>query len=163
MDVRPKLSKANEQRLSGQEFIVLVNAILEKDAKVRFRALGNSMKPFVKNGDLVTLKALSNRLPGLGDVIACPHPETKKLVVHRVIRLADGGCVVKGDGNRHTDGFVSTEEILGILSRIERNGRVAGFGLGWERRFIALLSRNSWWRRLLLPAWKVIRPIFRRS
>jgi hypothetical protein len=46
---------------------------------------------------------------------------------------------------------------------VQRNGTEVFFGLGQERFLIAFLGRRGLLLSLILPVWKVIRPIIRRS
>lgn len=143
---KPELHVAHVGDLPAQLFCRLLDQVLRDNVAVRFRAFGTSMEPTIKDGDLVTLQPV-NRQPRLGDTVACRHPETGKLVVHRVVRKSDQTYTIKGDTNHAVDGVVSKEDIMGLVGRIERSGRKVRFGLGPERRLIALASRLGLWRR----------------
>ena len=51
-------------------------------------------------------------------------------MVHRVVGRQRTGFVVQGDGNGCTPEIVSSENILGRLVKVERDGRHVRLGLG---------------------------------
>ena len=162
---KPEFSviKGGDLSLSGRALVELPRAVLHRGAAVRFQAKGFSMSPFIKNKDVVTISPLQGKRPGLGDIIAFVHPETKGLCIHRVVRRKDGFCLTKGDNISETDEFVPRENILGFVTRVERDGKQVFLGLGPERFLIAFLGYRSLLFPLLLPLWKVVRPFLRRS
>jgi hypothetical protein len=155
--------KGSELPLSGRALVEILRAVLDKGAAVRFQAKGFSMSPFIKNMDVVTISPLQGKRPGLGDIIAFVHKETDGLCVHRIVRATSGVYITKGDNISETAECVPRENILGFVGKVEREGREAFLGLGPERFLIAFLGRRGLLLPLLLPVWKVIRPIMKRS
>ena len=162
---RPEFSlvKGSELSLSGPALVQLLRAVLGKGAPVRFRAKGFSMSPFIKNEDMVTLSPLQAASPGMGDVIAFVLQGTDKLCVHRVVGKKGDFYVTKGDNTSEADESVPKENILGFVTRVERDGKEVFLGLGPERFLIALLGRRGLLSPFILPVWKVIRAIIKRS
>jgi signal peptidase I len=162
---KPKFAvvKGRDLPLSGPVLVQVLRAVLDKGAPVRFRAKGFSMSPFIKNEDVVTLSPLQNASPGVGEVIAFVLQGKDKLCVHRVVGKKGGIYVTKGDNSSEADESVPRENILGSVTRVERNGKEVFFGLGPERFLIAFLGRRGLLLSLILPVWKVIRPIIKRS
>ena len=122
------------------------------------------MAPFIRDGDVITVTPLLNRLPGVGEVFAFMHPHNGKLVVHRVVARRKAEVVILGDNDATcTDGNVPLENLLGRVTGIERNGKPVWLGLGRERTLIAWLSRVRWliplqgwlaaWRKRCLKVW----------
>lgn len=128
------------QKLSKDLLAGLVQQLLEQGQAVRFIAPGISMLPFIHSGDILTISPLKSGVPHLGDVVAFIHPENKALIIHRVIQRRGGIYWIKGD-NGGCAQAVQSHFIIGFLSQVEREGKEIHFGLGGERRFIALLSR----------------------
>lgn len=139
-----KVRKGTELALSGKCLLELMLEVLKRGVPFRFHAKGFSMSPFIKNGDLVTVFPLEDSGPVSGDVVAFIHPTTKKLAVHRIIGKKKGLFLVKGDNIPETDGLILRDDILGLVRRVEREGKRAFIGLGPERYIIALVSR---WRK----------------
>ncbi len=157
------LVKGSDLSLSGPALVQLLAAVLDKGAAVRFQAKGFSMSPFIKNKDVVTISPLQGKPPGLGHIIAFVHKETDGLCIHRIVRLKDSFYVTKGDNISETAEYVPRENILGLLTRVERTGKEVFLGLGPERLLIAYLGRRGLLLPLLLPVWKVLRAAMKRS
>jgi len=123
------------------------------------------MVPFIRDGDTVTIAPLTSRLPGLGEVVAFSYPPElgSRLVVHRVVGRRRSGFIVRGDGNGSTSEMVSSENMLGRVARVERDGRCVRLGLGPERWLIAWLSRSRVLWSFVWPVWRAIRQIFKLS
>ena len=62
---------------------------------------------------------------------------------------------VKGDATSFEDGWFEQDQVLAWVSHVERLGRPARWGLGWERWAIATLSRM----RLLPPLGRAVRAL----
>jgi len=105
------------------------------------------MAPFIRDGDVLTVRPCPNARPRMGDVAAIIHPVSQQLLVHRVVGRKSDSCVTQGDNTSETDGLIPESHILGALASIERNGARVRFGLGAERFLIAGLVRI----RLLRP------------
>ena len=121
------------------------------------------MAPFIRDGDVITVYPFQHTLPDVGEVVAFTYPEEEKLVVHRVVDRHQTEIFVQGDNvPEFSDGIIPAEDLLGRVTRIERNGHDIWLGLGPERIVIAWLSRV----RLLVPlrywlaSW--VRPFSRR-
>lgn len=122
-----------------------MTAVLGKGAKFRFKARGTSMTPFVLSGDLITITPQRKKTIQVGKIVAFRRPEDEKVVVHRVVAVSAINVLINGDDQpRYSDGWVAKENIIGEVTRIERNGRSVWLGLGFERYLIAFLSRKGW-------------------
>lgn len=154
--------KGVELKLSGTALVELLQAVLDKGVPVRFRAKGFSMTPFIKDDDVITVAPLSDALPRLGDVLAFIHPQTERIVVHRVVGKKGIYFLVKGDNTSDSDGLISKTDILGCVTRVERDGKKIFLGLGPERCLIAFFTRRRLLIPFLYPIWRMVRPIIRR-
>jgi signal peptidase I len=153
-------AETEEIALSARALADLAQAVLKKDRPFRFLARGFSMSPFIRDGDILTISPVPSNALTLGDVAAVIHPETRKLVIHRVTALSETSVVIQGDNSPSADKPIPRTDILGRVSRVERNGRSVSLGLGPERVVIARLARlrhRPWLRPLL----KIARPIFK--
>lgn len=155
--------KGSDLPLSGRALVDLLRAVLHKGAPARFQAKGFSMAPFIKNKDLVTVSPLLTGRPGLGEIVAFVHPETQGLCIHRIVSKKDDLYVTKGDNRFETEERVPIENILGSVTRVERDGKQVFLGIGTERFLIATLTRRSLLFPLLFPLWRIVRPFMRRS
>lgn len=141
-----------ELSLSGETFIELSEAILDRRAALRFKARGFSMSPFIRDGDVLTVSSPEKSAIRYGDVVFFIHPENRKAAAHRIVGVKKGLYLAKGDNTWSIDGFVSQTDILGRITGIERSNKRVYFGLGPEKFLIALLSRTKILIPLLLPA-----------
>jgi hypothetical protein len=119
------------------------------------------MSPFIKDGDMITISSAPSFLPRLGDVIAFIHPKTERLLIHRVVRKIGDACLVKGEKALQPDGLIERRDMIGIITRVEREGKKVFFGLGPERFLIALLTRTNLLLLVLRPVWRTFRPVVR--
>jgi signal peptidase I len=159
----PLFSKGSDLAPSGPDLVQLLRALLGKGTPVRFKAKGFSMSPFIKNEDVVTITPVQGEWLSLGEIIAFIHPETEGLCIHRIVRKEDGFYVTKGDNRSETNEWVPIGNLLGSVTKVERNGTRVYLGLGPERLLITLLGRRGLLFPLLLPAWKVLRAVIKRS
>jgi hypothetical protein len=135
-------------KLSGKAMVALLRAVTENGKPFRFKASGFSMYPFIRNQDILTISPLPPGYPRFGNVVAFLHPETGKLVVHRVVGRMGDSYLTKGDNSSELDGLISESSILGYVTNVEREGRSISLCLGPERALIAFLSHKN----LLCPA-----------
>lgn len=113
--------------LSGNtDFLKLSRDIFKRGKSIRFQARGWSMRPFILNGDIILVSPVENSSLKTGDVVLYS-TERDKVIVHRIIKKykKDGRMIllVKGDA---TSGFadeVGTQDVLGKVTAVERNGR----------------------------------------
>lgn len=154
--VKPELfiKKGGELSLPGPAFVKLVRAVLDKGALFRFRAKGFSMSPFIEDGDVLTLTSLAGTSPRCGDVVAFRRPQTGKLIIHRVVEKRGTSYLIRGDNSPEGDGLVPKANILGYVTKVERDGKKVFLGLGPERFLIAFLIRRGVCFRLLLLVWR---------
>jgi len=162
MQGKPTLfvKKRQELSLSSRQLEELMRGVLGKGASFRFRCKGFSMSPFIKDGDVLTIAPLQGSSPGFGEVVVLTHPSTGKIVIHRVIKKRGGAYLTKGDNIPEADGLIAKTNILGRVTKVERNGAKFLLGLGPERFLIAFLTR---WRLLplLAPVWRFLRFMMR--
>lgn len=108
--------------LSDAALLVLITAVHERGADFRFRAPGTSMYPTIRDGDIITLSPLNGVKLECGDIIAFRHPDTGKLVVHRIITVHPDRFEAKGDNAVDSDGLTPVSSVVGLITRVERDG-----------------------------------------
>ena len=131
--------KKEEVSLSGPDMMDLLRAVQKKGAAFRFKATGSSMKSCILNNDMITVSPLKGILPFSGEVVAFRHPQTERLILHRVIRKSQNSFFIKGDNLREIDSHIPMENVLGVVTKVERKGRA----IFWPDRF-----RHSFLTRL---------------
>lgn len=121
---------------------------LKQGRAMRFRALGGSMNPSLRNGDIVTI------VPGkdvrIGDVVLT-HTNVG-LILHRVVRKCAGQIITKGDSLTFLDPPVNPRDILGRAVSRDRLGKEHPL-LSFGARFCGLcFSLTLPWMARCLPA-----------
>lgn len=110
--------------------------LLQNRKRVRLRAPGVSMSPFIRNNEMITIKPCSHRDMAFGDIILyfgfgnrtrrLSHPLEERKIVHRFLgrREVEGELrlITKGDNNYLCDPPVLPHQILGKVVEIEKNG-----------------------------------------
>jgi hypothetical protein len=130
-----------ELHLSNLGQLELLRAVVERGRPLRIRARGFSMSPFIRDGDVLTIAPMNGGGPRLGEVVAFVRLDTGRLAIHRVVARVGAGWLLRGDNCPEPDGVVPRRAILGVLVRVEREGRDVRLGLGAEARLIAWLQR----------------------
>lgn len=127
--------------LSNIALADVITEISERDIPCRLRIQGSSMLPFIKSGDIVTVVPIdiSTHIFAYPAAILMPHMQ--RCVIHRIVGRKKKGFLLKGDYSFKNDGMFNREDILGVVTKIERKGRAVTLGLRWERYIIAILSR----------------------
>jgi hypothetical protein len=121
------------------------------------------MFPSIRDGDTVTVSPLQNASPRLGDGLAFVGPGGERLIIHRVVGTRGDSYLARGDATSEADGLVREENILGRVTRVERDGQEIRLGLGPERFLIAILTRSGLLSRVAFPACRLFRSITRRT
>jgi signal peptidase I len=148
--------------LSGPALQEFLRAVLARGVPLRFKARGFSMSPFIHDGDVLTVAPQAEPRLRSGEVVAFCHQKTGKLVVHRVLARMTEGLLLRGDNTSESDGLIPSENVLGLVTKVERNGYQVRLGRGMERFFIAFLSRHDLLQPLIAMARQVMRPLVRK-
>ncbi|MDX9786768.1 MAG: S24/S26 family peptidase [Desulfobacterales bacterium] len=141
-EMQPVIKRLDSLGLSGKALGILVKAFTEQGRMIRFTARGDSMFPFIKDGDVIRVTPYGDVLPAPGDMAAFIDSVTEKLVVHRIMRLSQDRFVTKGDHCFHEDNPQPYDNILGFISEINsRNGICYGINYIKIKRYVTFLSR----------------------
>lgn len=100
------------------------------------------MRPFVLNNDVLTIYPYLDAHPSIGDIAAFSHPETGKLLIHRIIKK-NGHFTFKGDNMLSKDGSVEQNNILGFVGKVQRGEKEYLFQAGNGSQIIAYLSKYN--------------------
>jgi signal peptidase I len=136
--------QVEEGTLPGPVLVELLRAVLERDAPFRFIAPGFSMSPFIRHGDTVTVEPVGERALRVGNVVAFLRPDSDRLVIHRLIGEEDGAWLVRGDNCPDSDGRVLRENVIGVVTRVDRRGHRVHLALERGGRWVAWLNARNW-------------------
>lgn len=152
----------SERILNFDDFSALADRILEKGNKLRFRANGNSMRPFIFDGNVVEISPCGQGDLKKGDIILC-RLERERLVLHRLVKLIveDGNkrLLIQGDALPAPDGWLEVKQVLGLATSVYRGKRQ----IRLDGRSVLFFAR-IWMglapvRPVLIDLWHVLRGI----
>ena len=115
--------------------------LLRRGERLRIKARGGSMVPFLWDGDVAVVTPTAASEVDVGDVV-CYEMPPGRLYLHRVIARDRDRVVAKGDALPFTE-VVERAQLLGTVVAIERHGRVRRLDTPtarWRNRAIAFLS-----------------------
>lgn len=138
--------------INSAQFLDLAGEILSQGHRLRFHARGISMRPVIRDGDLLEIEALPPRAVRHGDILLY-RLTGSYLLVHRVIKIQrqpEGLLfLIQGDALLKADGWVPEGQILGRVRRLERPGSHRDFDSLFQRLYARSLA-------LLLPPAKQV-------
>ncbi|MDE6695398.1 MAG: S24/S26 family peptidase [Muribaculaceae bacterium] len=100
--------------------------LLSQGKRVKLRAKGNSMKPFIHGNEDILVLAPSGFL-SMGDVVLARIDE-KRYVVHRIIGIRGDSITLMGDGNLYEKEHCFRSDIYGIVEILIRQGKELNLG-----------------------------------
>jgi len=117
-----------------------IGRVLADRDGVTFRAQGTCMYPCVRPGDVLRIESRTVRDVSVGEIAVCRRPGC--LLGHRIIQksVKDGRSYIVTRPDRASqggDGPTFDEDLLGVVTAIERNGRRLGTRKprhGWPMR-----------------------------
>ena len=125
--------------------------LLNSKNEITLRLNGYSMFPFLKAGDIGTIKKRSIESLKIGDVIV--FKSENSWIAHRLIRkelLKDGYILLaKGDAQKRADKPLSTDDYIGKLTSFNRNGTVINVEGKFRSTVGVLISKTSTLNTLL--------------
>ena len=123
---------------------------------------GDSMRPLIRRGrDPVTIIPI-NRPLQKGDVVLFQLGE--RYIVHRVWKMEDGRVRTFGDNCWNPDPWIPDKQVLGLVVKYARNGRVHRLDTpqarAWGRAWMAIHPIRLCYKRLRALAGRCYRKIF---
>ncbi len=92
-------------------------AALQRGETVQIRPHGNSMRPKVCDGDLVTVSPCTAASLKRGDIVLV---RVRRQVYLHLIRAIEGERYLIGNNHGGINGWVGTDNIYGIATRVEK-------------------------------------------
>ncbi len=123
--------------------------LLREGHVIRSLAVGKSMSPSIKKGELLIVKPIALEEAEIGEIVAFRRDESQSvLTTHRVIQKGKERdqryIITKGDRNPYRDlPLVSSQEVLGKVVGIERKGQVISLESPFYRIRGYLMARLS--------------------
>jgi signal peptidase I len=128
--------------ISNDLFFQEVKELLGEGKKVSLYVQGDSMRPFLKNGDKVLLTSASSRRIKKGAIILAR--SSMGIVLHRVIQVNEDSYLLAGDAHSKQVEKASVADVIGIVVGAHRYGKE--------------IHLDSSYKRFLSFLWGVLRP-----
>lgn len=138
-----KCRDTNRVLLSNDVFFGEVKNLLEAGRQVRIPVQGQSMRPFLRDGDTVVLAPAGVRDIRKGTVVLAR--TAQGVVLHRVVKLDKQELTLAGDANAFRVEKADWAQVAGMVVAAGRNGRE----LPW----------HSFPLRVAVCLWRLIRPL----
>lgn len=146
-------------------FLMVSRDVLEQGKSVRFQARGWSMRPLIRNGDIVTACSVKKASVKIGDIVFYI-ADNNRAMVHRIIGLrgnrnrGDMTAWIKGDACFGPTDKVPVQNIVGRVVVIERKGREKRLDTVWHKALSLVLVGVSpltiWVLPILIAAKKTL-------
>ena len=94
--------------------------LLARGHSVRFRATGHSMHPIIRCDDYLLVEPV--KAIRRGDVVLML--ADRGLTAHRVVSVANGTVLTRGDNAPDVDAPVDVSCVLGLVTHAERDGKM---------------------------------------
>lgn len=111
------------KKVSTHDLFPIIEELLAMDRQAIFTVKGRSMLPFIgDNRDQVVLdkKDFSNLKKG--DIILFKN-KNNYYILHRIYKVSQEGYITIGDGNLYFDGWVQSDRIIGVVTKIIRKDK----------------------------------------
>jgi len=126
--------------IDHSDLLKLCQEILGKGSTLRFRALGGSMFPFIRPGDIITAKPIPPKNLIVGQVLF--YYKDGNFFAHRLKEKSSNSLMItRGDNLPFNDGFITPSEVLGKIVTIERKGKKIDMESGFMRLVNWIVAR----------------------
>ncbi|MGH7203860.1 MAG: signal peptidase I [Candidatus Levyibacteriota bacterium] len=88
----------------------------------KYKILGISMSPTLRDGQIIFLNRLSYlfRKPQKGEIIACKDPRDQKILIKRITKIAGDNYFVEGDNKKYS----TDSRVFGMIRQSDIIGKV---------------------------------------
>ncbi len=122
--------------------------MLQQDGYIVYTNVGCSMLPLLRQRrDVIEIRPKPAGRCRKYDVVLYRRGE--KYILHRVLKVLPGGYIIAGDHNAFVERDVTDAMILGVMTRVIRDGKSVR-PTDWRYRLYVLLWCAPWRLRILL-------------
>jgi signal peptidase I len=129
------MSKIQKDFFKKHNEYKIITLLLKNGEAVRTKLFGYCMRPFIKNGEIVTIKPIKLEELRCGDIVV--YQSGDRLKAHRFLKFktisGDTYIITKGDKSIHVDPPISLNRFLGKVTDIEKGDRIISFeSMKWK-------------------------------
>lgn len=127
------MNKTAEPRVQYVSF----EELLEKDGYIVYTNVGCSMMPLLRQRrDIIEIRKKGPERCKKYDVAL--YKRGDKYILHRVLKVLPDGYLIAGDNCVFVERDITDENILGVMTRVRRNGRDVAMDNPWYRLYVHL-------------------------
>jgi len=112
-------------KIPNEQFFLEVKNMIKNGYKVKISVFGNSMTPFLKEGDLAVLNKFEKKHLSCGDVVLSYY--NNSYILHRIVKIKGNNVILSGDGNFFQVEKININDILAKVIDVYRNNRSIKF------------------------------------
>ena len=121
--------------------------MLESKGFIAYTCVGRSMLPLLRQGkDIVEIRPRTGKLKKYDVAL---YKRGDKYILHRILKVLPEGYLIAGDNNTFVETDIRDENILGIMTRVIRNGKSITMD-NWKYRLYVHLWCDCYPVRMLL-------------
>lgn len=138
-------------------FFIEVASRIADGERVRIRAKGNSMLPFIRDSkDEITLEKTNTQSFQKGRLLLV-RLKDERYVLHRVKKIDNSDIFLQGDGNLSLLETCSTDDVIAEATKVFRNGKSIRIGCFRWNLYRYLWPGNMLLRRVGLGIYRRIK------
>lgn len=143
------------REVDAQEYIAVLRELIEEGHQVSLLISGSSMSPFlIHHRDTIYFKKPDRELK-VGDMVFYRRGNGK-YIMHRIRRIRPEGFYMIGDAQWEIEGPLQREQIFGLITAVERKGKLIQPGDFWWEFFAKVWLRIIPLRRLIQRIYQVL-------
>lgn len=140
--------------IKNDSFFREVESRIADGNRVRIRAKGNSMLPFIRDGkDEVILEKTNEKSFQKGRLLLV-RTSNETYILHRVTRISKDNIVLKGDGNLSLFEYCSRAEVIAESTEVIRNTKLIKVGSFKWNLYRYFWPQNYYLRRIGLALYR---------
>ena len=145
-------------QVPNSQFFTLAKQLLQEGKKIEISVKGNSMCPFLFDGETVVVAPVGVDSPLKKCDIILAETSTGQVMMHRIRKICPAGIRMKGDGNLYQSEQVSPEDVMGRVVTVVRKGKNICLYTPF-RLFLARLWTPVWVRKVGLLLLRVLHKV----
>lgn len=143
------------REVDAQEYMDVLRELIEEGHQVSLLISGSSMSPFlIHHRDTIYFKKPDRELK-VGDMVFYRRGNGK-YIMHRIRRIRPEGFYMIGDAQWEIEGPLQREQIFGLITAVERKGKLIQPGDFWWEFFAKVWLRIIPLRRLIQRIYQVL-------
>ena len=143
------------REVDAQEYMAVLRELIEEGHQVSLLISGSSMSPFlIHHRDTIYFKKPDREMK-VGDMVFYRRGNGK-YIMHRIRRIRPEGFYMIGDAQWEIEGPLQREQIFGLITAVERKGKLIQPGDFWWEFFAKVWLRIIPLRRLIQRIYQVL-------